>query len=101
MIRFLFKLKCKTGRITGEELLPEEVLDAEGDIICQAQYEAYTEEYVALAERKPLPGKSQLTKLSPQLDENGLVSLKGRIMFVPVVYCTGKRTSRELRGRVL
>ena len=32
LIRFLFKLKCKTGRITGEKLLSEQVLDAE-DII--------------------------------------------------------------------
>ena len=81
MIRFLFKLKCKTGQITGEELLPEEVIEAEEDIIRQAQCEAYTDEYVALAEIKPLPATSQLTKLSPQLDENGLFRRKVRLMF--------------------
>ena len=57
VIRFLFKLKCKTGRITGEELLSEKVLDAE-DIIRQTHYLAYTEEYVALAEKKAHPAKS-------------------------------------------
>ena len=57
MIRFLFKLKYQTGRITGEELLSEQVLDAE-DIIGQAHYVAYTEEYVALAEKKAHPAKS-------------------------------------------
>ena len=57
MIWFLFKLKCKTVRITGEELLSEKVLDAE-DTIRQAHYEAYAEEDVALAEKKPHPAKS-------------------------------------------
>ena len=54
-----------SARITGEELLPEEVIDAEEDVIRQAQYEAYTDEYVTLAEKKPLPAKSQLNKLLP------------------------------------
>ena len=57
MTRFLFKLKCQTGRITGEELLSEQVLDAE-DIIRQGHYVAYTEEYLALAEKKAHPAKS-------------------------------------------
>ena len=58
MIRFLVKLKSKTGRITGEELLSEQVLDAE-DMICQAHYVTYTEEdEEKYAEKKAHPAKS-------------------------------------------
>ena len=80
MIRFLFKLKCQTGRLTGEELLSEQVLDAE-DIIRQAHYVAYTEEHVAMAEKKAHQKPNQLTEPSPQLDENGLICLEGRLIF--------------------
>ena len=76
-------MKYQTSRITGEELLSEQVLDAE-DIIRQAQYVAYTEEYVALAEKKAHP-PSQLTEVSAQLDENGLIRLDGRLMFAEYV----------------
>ena len=82
MIRFLFKLKCQTGRITGEELLSEQVLDSK-DIIRQGHYVAYTEEYETLAEKKAHPAMT--TELSCQLDENGLIRLEGRLMFAMYV----------------
>jgi len=80
VLRFLYNLKCKSNRLTGKELHPEEIHDAE-DIIRQAQYDAFTVEYKALVKKKPLPAKSQLTKLSPRLDENGLIRLEGHLMF--------------------
>lgn len=85
VIRVLFNMQCKEKRIVGKELLPEEIVDAEEDIIRQAQYEAFKEEYEALAKKKPVPAKSPLAKLSPRLDDNGIIRLEGRLMFADLL----------------
>ena len=40
------------------ELLPEEIKDAEEEIVLFAQREAFRDEYAALSSRKPIPKKS-------------------------------------------
>lgn len=81
VIRVLYNMQSKTDRVGSTELLPEEILDAEEDIIRQAQFEAFSEEYKALRNKKPLPSKSPLVKLSPRLDDNGIIRMEGRLMF--------------------
>ena len=68
-------------KMVGDELKPEEIHDAEEDVIRQAQFEAFPEEYRALESKKPIPTKSLLIKLSPKLDGQGIIRLEGRLMF--------------------
>lgn len=74
-------MQPQNNKIVGAELLPEEILDAEEDIIRQAQFEAFPEEYKALKNSKPITPKSPLVKLSPRIDDNGIIRLEGRLMF--------------------
>ena len=74
-------MKITNKKIAGAELLPEEINDAEEDIIRQAQFKAFPEEYNALKNRKPISPKSPLLKLSPRIDDNGLIRLEGRLMY--------------------
>ena len=59
--------------IKGRELLPEEIEDAEEEIISRAQLGAFPEEYMALLTGKEIPKKSSLSKLCPWLDEQGVL----------------------------
>ncbi len=67
--------------MVGDELMPEEIHDAIEDVIRQAQFEVFPEEYRALESKKPIPTKSLLIKLSPKLDGQGIIRLEGRLMF--------------------
>ena len=55
------------------ELSPEEIKDAEEEIVSLAQRKAFHEEYAALSLGKPIPQKSQLIKLKPYIDEDGVI----------------------------
>ena len=57
---------------------PEEICDAE-DIIRKVQSEIFPEEYKALKSKKEISPKSRLIKLSPQIDENGIIRMDGRL----------------------
>ena len=46
-----------------------------------AQREAFRDEYLALSAGKPIPSKSQLTKLCPKLDEEGRIRCDGPLRF--------------------
>ena len=63
--RVLYNMRTPEDRLTGQELLPVEIRDAEEDIIRRVQQEAFPEEYMALTAGKEFPKKSLLSKLCP------------------------------------
>ena len=67
-------------RLSSRELLPEEIRNAEEDIIQRAQREAFREEYDALVKKKPIQ-QSILSKLNPVLDEQGLLRSDSRLRY--------------------
>ena len=79
--RVLHNLRSRDDRKTGMELSPEEIKDAEEEIVSLAQREAFREEYAALSLGKPIPQKSQLIKLNPCIDEDGVIRCDGRLRF--------------------
>ena len=50
-----------------------------------AQREAFREEYAALSLGKPIPQKSQLIKLNPCIDEDGVIRCDGRLRFAEIL----------------
>ena len=75
--RVIYNMKNPDNKLNGRELLPEEIQDAEEDVIRSAQCEVFNDEYRALLLRKPISKKSSLTKLSPRLDEQGVLRCDG------------------------
>ena len=65
----------------SRELAPEEIANAEIQIIKQAQKEAFHEEYFAFAHGKECPSKSKLLGLYPKLDGDGLMRCDGRLKY--------------------
>lgn len=61
--------------------MPEEIKDAEEEIVSFAQREAFRDEYVALSLGKPIPQKSPLIKLNPCIDEDGVIRYDRRLKF--------------------
>jgi hypothetical protein len=62
-------------------LQPEEIQDAEEDIIRKVQLEVFSEEYQALKSNKTISPKSHLIKLSPRIDENGIIRMDGSLTY--------------------
>jgi hypothetical protein len=79
--RFIHNTRNSETRVSYQELLPEELRDAEESIICRAQQDAFSDEYKALKTRKQMPPKSTLLKLNPRLDEQGLIRSDSRLRF--------------------
>ena len=79
--RVLHNLRSRDDRKAGMELSPEEIKDAEEEIVSLAQREAFHEEYAALSLGKLIPRKSQLIKLNPCIDEDGVIRCDGRLRF--------------------
>ena len=79
--RVLLNLHSRDDRKTGIELSPEEIKDAEEEIVRLAQREAFRDGYAALSLGKPIPQKSQLIKLNPRIDEDGVIRCDGRLNF--------------------
>ncbi|XP_044172538.1 uncharacterized protein LOC122956887 [Acropora millepora] len=75
-------MRRRDNRNARMELLPEEIKDAEEEIVRLAQREAFCEEYTALRSGKPISKKSQLIKLNPCIDEDGIIRCDGRLKFV-------------------
>ena len=81
ILRFVANCRShRQGRWKGS-LSPEELQNAEIRIIRDAQLEEFSEEYRALQENKPIPKKSSLIKLTPKIDEDGLIRCDGRLQF--------------------
>ena len=68
--RVLLNMRRRDNRNARMELLPEEIKDAEEEIVLLAQREAFCEEYTVLRSGKPISKKSQLIKLNPCIDED-------------------------------
>ena len=56
--RALHNMRIRDNRNASVELLPEEIKDAEEEIVRLAQREAFRDEYAALSLGKPIPKKS-------------------------------------------
>ena len=59
--------------IRGQELLPEEIEDAEEEILSPGQLDALLEEYMTLLTGKEIPKKNSLIKLCSLLDDQGVM----------------------------
>lgn len=79
--RVLYNMRNPKDRVSGQELLPEEIRDAEEDIIRRAQWEAFPEEYMALMAGREFPQKSSLSKLCPRIDHEAIMRCDGRLRF--------------------
>ena len=77
----LLNMRRRDNRNVRMELLPEEIKDAEEEIVRLAQREAFCEEYTALRSGKPISEKSQLIKLNPCIGEDGIIRCDGRLKF--------------------
>lgn len=67
--RVIYNMRNPKGKVTGKELLTEEIEDAEDKIISQAQLAAFPKEYMALWKGREIPNKGSLSKLCPWLDD--------------------------------
>ena len=77
----LLNMRRRDNRNARMELLPEEIKDAEEEIVRLAQREAFCEECTALRSGKPISKKSQLIKLNPCIVEDGIIRCDGRLKF--------------------
>ena len=67
-------------RSTGD-LTVEKLEDAETQVIKYAQMEGFPDEYGALADKKSLPKKSKLMKLTPKVDDDGVLRSDGHLKY--------------------
>ena len=81
MRRVIHNMRIRDNRNASMELLPEEIKDAEEEIVHLAQREAFRDEYAALSSGKSIPKKSQLIKLSPCIDDDGVIRSDGLLKF--------------------
>ena len=63
------------------ELSPQEILGSERIIIKEAQKESFPEGYRALTTEKPISKSSKIIKLTPRLDEDGIIHCDGRLRY--------------------
>eukprot|EP00117_Sycon_ciliatum_P016997 scpid5959/ scgid16188/ len=75
-IRFI--TNCRGGEELSGELTGEEMDAASLSIIKEAQHEAFAEDLKLVKNGQPLPLKSRLARLSPRLDDDGLLRCDGR-----------------------
>ena len=70
VLRVLCNMRKKEKRVHGDDALhPEEIRDAEEDLIRRVQIEAFPEKYQALKTKRAISPKSRLTKLSSRIDQ--------------------------------
>lgn len=77
----LHNMSKRGEKLTSKALLPQEIREAEDEVVRSCQREAFSNEYKALKSGKPIPPKSQLIQLSPVLDEEGCIRSNGRLQF--------------------
>ena len=68
----------KEVRFCGS-LTPEELKEAERDVIRASQMEAFPQEYEALIKQKEIPKSSKILSLNPVLDEDRFIRCNGRL----------------------
>ena len=67
-------------------MLLEETKDPKEEIVSLAQHEAFRDKNTALTSGKPISKKSQLIKLNPSIDEDGVISCDGRLKFADFLH---------------
>ena len=80
VVRVVHNMRNPEKRRDDRELFPEELRDAEEDIIREAQKEAFPDEYGTLTKGKSVPN-SILSKLNPRIDEQGLIRSESRLQY--------------------
>ena len=91
----LLNMRRRDNRNARMELLPEEIKDDEEEIVRLTQREAFCEEYTALRSGKPISNKSQLIKLNPCIDEDGIIRCDGRLKFAGVNFTLCQLSKRS------
>ena len=81
ILRFVQNCQLPSQARKEGELSPQEILESEGMIIKEAQKESFPVEYRALTSEKPISKSSKIIKLTPRLDEDGIISCDGRLRY--------------------
>ena len=79
--RVLHNMSKRGEKQTSKAISPQEIREAEDEVVRLHQREAFSNEYKALKSGKPIPSKSPLIQLSPVLDEEGCIRSNGRLQF--------------------
>lgn len=79
IVRFVNNCRSPDQERHRGPLSPEEVEHVQIRIIREAQQAEFPEEYHDLSKNKPISKKNCLTKLSPQIDEDGLIRCDGHL----------------------
>lgn len=80
------------GKVSSTlELNAEEIKKAENILIKKIQWEAFKDDIEELTANRVVKSTSKILKLSPALDEAGIMRLKGRIDSAPIVLNQAKR----------
>ena len=80
-LRFVNNVLADLEKQQSGPLTPEEVEEAEHDLIRDVQKKEFSEEYTAIRNNKPLPIKNRLSKLMPKVGDDGLLRCDGRLCY--------------------
>ena len=81
VLRFLYNCRSMDKDRHGGPLTPGEITDAENFAIRQAQRDGFCDEYLTVLNGKPLSKGSRLLKLTPRIDDDGLLRADGRLSY--------------------
>jgi hypothetical protein len=81
VLRFVNNVRTDCEKRQVGSLTPEEVEEAERDLIRDAQRKMFRDEYAAIRDNKPLATKNRLSKLMPRIDDDGLLRCDGRLCY--------------------
>lgn len=91
VLRFVQNCKLAAGSRKGEsELLPHELMSAELVLLKQSQNQSFPEEIKCLKKNDLLTKRSRIFKLTPKLDEDGILRVDGRTTRSPELSLTTK-----------
>ena len=79
--RFINAFKIKDTKVSRDEFSVEELSSAKLQLIKETQREHFQSEIENLQNNEKIPKTSKIFKLSPFLDEDGVLRLKGRLDF--------------------
>ena len=73
------------GKRNSGMLTTTEIEEAEMHILLSAQCEAFPDDYAKLVAGRPVASESKLARLSPKLDDAGIIRLNGRLQLSTVL----------------
>jgi len=79
VLRFVENCRLPAEARCKASLTADEIDDAERLIIRKAQVLAFTNEYESVKKGKEIPASSKLSSLTPFLDEDGVLRMRGRL----------------------